>query len=239
MKKVQPLNSGEKSMLSWETLSTTTRYGQYSSAIERSVLTHALEVAGAPTTSLEIGCEGGRWAKLLAQYGWQMTCTDVNAQALEICQQRIPSATCLLMQPEEARLPLPDASQHLLVCIQVGPVVHADWFLNEAARVLDRGGILMSVIWNRTSWRGLLYHHVPALRGGNNYWYGYPLSYPRWRKGLLERFTLVHEEGYSWLPFHRGSNASIIPLAAKVERLLFFHRLPLFSPMIAFIAKKR
>jgi SAM-dependent methyltransferase len=226
--------------LSWETVATKSRYGCYASEIEERAILKALSLIPSPGTALDLGCEGGRWSKVLSDLGWQLICMDVDQRSLNICKKRIPTATCVLVSPDDSAILCDAESIGLVLCIQVAPVIHADWFIDEAFRVLQKGGWVVGVFWNRSSWRGLVYHSIPALRvKGSNYWIGYPLSYLAWRKRFCNRgFTMVYEEGYSWLPFRRSSNSPLVPVAARVERYLSLRKLVSVSPMIAFIARK-
>lgn len=226
--------------LEWENQVGSTRYGQYAAAIEQRALVRAHECVQEPTTALDIGCEGGRWAQLLAQRGWKLMCTDTNKKALAICQERLPVAQCLLVRPDDTRLPCPSTSISLISCIQVFPVIHSTWFMDEAVRVLAPGGVLIGTFLNRASWRGFLYHHVPTLRvKGSGAWYWYPETYTSWRKRLQAHgFTILHEEGYGWSPFRRNSNAHIIPLVTSIENAVQLKRVVRFSPIVVFIARK-
>src|SRR5205823_10177061 len=143
-----------------------------------------------------------------------------DQHSLDICKKRIPTATCVFVSPDDKRIPSDTENIALVLCIEVEQVIHAHWFIDEAFRVLQKGGVIVGVFWNRSSWRGLTYLTIPSLRArvqaNNNYWYGYPLSYPAWRKEFCERgFTMVHEEGYGWPPFRRNSDSPFVPVAAQ------------------------
>jgi SAM-dependent methyltransferase len=227
-------------LLEWEDLVGSTRFGRYAAAIERNALLRAHHLAGTPTVALEVGCEGGRWAQFLSERSWQLVCTDTNERALAVCQQRVPEATCLLVSQSDTTLPCKDRRIGLLSCIQVFPVIHADWFPDEAARVLSPGGILVGVFLNRAGWRGIVYHAAPLLRvhaSGALHWYMH--RYSAWRKRLYERgFTMLHEEGYGWSPFRRSSDSPLVPLVVGAERTLGLGRIVRFSPVIVFIARR-
>jgi len=105
----------------WENVART-RWGSYITEIEKRVILKASNLAGSPTTALEIGCEGGRWSRLLAELGWNMICTDIDPNALEVCQRRIPSAKCILVDPNDSKIPYETRSVKLLLCIEVLPV---------------------------------------------------------------------------------------------------------------------
>ncbi len=227
-------------ILAWEKIATKTSYGRYASEIERRAILTANSLVTNPTTALEIGCEGGRWSKLLSDFGWRLICVDVDQHALALCKERIPTARCIPVSPDASMLPADTESLGLVLCIQVAPVIHADWFIEEAFRALQKGGLIVGVILNRSSWRGLLYHSVPALRiGGSASWYWYPFSYSGWRKRFCKRgFTMIYQEGYAWPPFRRSSNSRLVPVAARIERYLGLRKLVSLSPMIVFIARK-
>src|SRR5437868_3665503 len=105
----------------WERIGTRTRYGRYATAVEQRVIEAALAHARPDGVALDVGCEGGRWSVLAAEAGWPLVCTDVSQSSLDACQQRVPSAQCLLVGPEDSRLPAEDGSVGLLLCIEVAP----------------------------------------------------------------------------------------------------------------------
>ncbi|SRR6266536_210362 len=230
----------DNEILEWEHIAISTAYGLYASEIEKKMILKARSLISKPTTALEIGCEGGRWSKLLSDSGFELICTEINQQNLDICQKRIPTATCILVGPEDSTIPCVTESVGLVLCIEVPQVINAEWFIDEAFRVLQKGGLIVGVFWNRASWRGLLYHSVPALRiKGSGQWYWFPQSYSVWRKRLYARgFTIVNEEGYSWPPFRRTSNSSLIPIANRIEHYSGLRKLVSLSPMVVFIAQK-
>src|SRR5579863_8577883 len=120
----------------WETIADP-RWGRYVSQLEKAAILRAHNLATAPTDALEIGCEGGRWSRMLSDLGWRLTCTDIDSQLLHICQKRLPDARCVLVDPDSVELPCEAASIGLLLCIEVEGVMHADWFREEAYRVLQ------------------------------------------------------------------------------------------------------
>jgi hypothetical protein len=166
---------------------------------------------------------------------------DIDRCSLTICQKRIPAATCIHVSPNDSRLPCDAESIGLILCIEVEPVIHSDWFIDESFRVLQKGGLVLGVFSNRLSWRGLMYHPIgpfPPLRAKSG-WYFYPLSYDRWRKSFCERgFTLVYEEGDGWPPFRRYSNSPLVQIATRIERYLGLRKLVSISSRIVFIAQK-
>src|ERR1041384_2315947 len=82
----------------WERVALS-RWGQYVTKVEHHAITTASSMARPPGDAIEVGCEGGRWSKMLADMGWQMTCIDVDRSTLDVCQQKIPAAKCRLADP--------------------------------------------------------------------------------------------------------------------------------------------
>ena len=221
----------------WENLVTTRKGPQYTSKLEEGILAKAHSLFAKPSAAIEVGCEGGRWSQLLSKWGWQIVCTEINQGLVDICKKRMPTATCILVNPNDTVLPCDDKKVDMVLCIEVPPVIQADWFMDEAPRVLRKGGLLVGVCWNRNSWRGLLHHAVAPFRHGDPVWYALP--YSAWREKFCSHgFAMIEEVGMCWFPFGRKSNSPLIPLAARLERVLGLTKLTRFSPLIVFIAKK-
>jgi hypothetical protein len=153
---------------------------------------------------------------------------------LQECQSRIPNAECLLVPSTGTRLPVPDSSKQLLLCIEVAPVINSTWFADEVNRVLVAGGLIMGVNWNAQSFRGWLARY--RSRKDNRY---YVNAYAAWRQRLSDLgFHFLREEGCCWGPFSRESNSWLIPLAVWLEKVSGLRRLIRFSPWVVFVARK-
>jgi len=219
----------------WEEVANT-RWGAYTTDIARRAVLLGHELSAMPTTALEIGCEGGRWSRLLTDLGWSMTCTDVDDEVLRLCEKRIPTAKCILAAPNDRKIPCLSNSIDLLLCIEVAPVIQSDWFLGESFRVLRGNGVMICVFWNLLSLRGLFAHTRVILSGTFDY---YRLAYLSWKKRLLGAgFCTRHEEGYCWFPFRRDSNSSLVPYFTNLEQRLGLRKLSVLSPWVSFVAQK-
>jgi len=217
----------------------TKRWGRYIAGIEETAFRKALSWQP-PGAALEIGCEGGRWSCKLAEAGWSLTCVDVDATALAICQSRLPSARCVLASERDTTLPCADNSVSLILCIEVWPVMDSDWFLPEARRVLSPNGLLVGAIMNRTSLRGL-FVRARERRKQTHQGRHYLHSYTTWKRERLlpNGFSIGHEVGYCWFPVQRDSDSPVVPLFSFAERALQLPRLPSLSPYVVFIARKQ
>lgn len=226
----------------WEKVAET-RWGKYITAVERHAILNAHSLFEKPTAALEVGCEGGRWTKLLDSLGWEMTSTDVNQKMLGTCQARVPRARCILVSSEEKTLPCETASLDLLLCIEVLPVAQSDWFMNEASRVLRPRGALVTVVSNSLSVRGCAYRMFTAFDAKRKQFRDesgiYRTTYRSWRKRLNETgFEVVHEEGMCWLPFSREGDSPLIPALTRLEQRLGIRRLTALSPSVTLVARK-
>jgi SAM-dependent methyltransferase len=226
----------EPAITFWEKAATT-KWGSYLTEVERAVILKAQQLCGLPATALEIGCEGGRWSKMLSEAGWKIICTDINRETLELCRMRIPDATCIQVTPGESTLPCDSASIKLLLCMEVDPVLPgSDWFVEEALRVLQPGGILVGNCLNRLSLRGLFVHHlVPSDNGYDPYKFAY---IDRRTKMRAVGFHFFYEEGCGWFPFTRLSNSRLIPLFTTLERVIGLRKIASLSPNVIFIIQK-
>ena len=215
----------------WEIVADTT-WGAYTSEMARQAILRAHQSLPQQTVALEIGCEGGRWSKLLTSLGWNMICVDTDQEVLKVCEKRIPTARCILASSSDQKIPSGDHSIGLLLCMEVGPVIQSEWFLEEGARVLRVGGLMVGVFYNRWSLRGLF-----ARATGNRTYYRH--AYPLWKQKLVRLgFHVSYEEGYCWFPFHRFSNSRYVPIVTHLEKRLGLRTLTSLSPWVAFVARK-
>jgi SAM-dependent methyltransferase len=222
----------------WERIGETTRWGRYLAVKERALVLRGLALAGPPGKAVDMGCGGGRWGKILADHGWEMTCVDVSAEALGACQAKMPSARCICVEPTSTVIPCETRSQRLLMCMEAPDVVEPPWFAPEAGRVLQDSGHLIGFYMNPQSWRGVLWRMRRETNGigGRHYW---GPSYQDWKRNLVAQgFEMLHEESYSWAPFGRTSDSRLIPFATSIERITGLSHLVRFAPWILFIARK-
>jgi SAM-dependent methyltransferase len=224
----------------WEKIATTT-WGQYTSHVEEQAILQAHRLAPEVGTALEVGCEGGRWSRLLSDLGWNIVCTDIDKSSLDICQERIPAANCILVDPSDSTLPCENESLGLILCVEVYPVVESQWFLPEAHRTLASGGLVVGVALNKQSLRGLAIKARDRRSPPDEHGYRhYQVSYSGWRRKAEEQgFRMLSERGFCWFPFRRDSNSSLVSAFTRLEGALRLPRLPALSPWIVFIAQKR
>jgi SAM-dependent methyltransferase len=227
----------------WERVERTTRWGRYLADRERNGLDRAHVHVSPPGDALDIGCDAGRWSRVLHQRGWSLTCVDINADALEVCRRRIPGAQIVHVSPDARTLPTSDESVDLLLAYEVPEVSGADWFPSEAARVIRTGGALVMTYANPHSPRGganailsRLQRHPEAPGARQRNFYSGP-GYRALRRRLRALgFRIAFEEGLCWFPFGRSSSSRLIPLATTLEARLGLRRLPTISGWVICVA---
>jgi ubiquinone/menaquinone biosynthesis C-methylase UbiE len=215
-----------------------TRWGRYLTHAEKQAILSAHRASSAPSTVLDVGGGGGRWSQLLCQLGWRAICSEVNERSLAVCQERLPSATCILVNQSDEVLPVDDQSVSMVLCMEVFAVMPTLWFMEEAARVIRPEGLLVGVFNNKCSFRGQLKHAMHRVRGSTGFDY-YNTCYKPWKAAMrLRGFEFIYEDGMCWLPFSRGSDSRLIKPLVALERKLYLHRVPDLSPWIVFVARK-
>jgi SAM-dependent methyltransferase len=223
----------------WERVATT-RWGRYVTERQREALLYAFD-AGRRGTCLDVGCDGGRWSSLAAAHGWQLVCTDVNADSLALCRRRLPTARCLHVSPADKTLPVETNSVELVIVYEVPQLLESHWCVPEVARALSAEGRLVCSYWNPLSLRGGAYRLLRKLRPSSRVldYYGGP-PYHSFRKTLqAQGFELVREEGICWFPFTRDSDSRLVPLAVKTEAALGLRHLTGVSPWVLVVAIRR
>ncbi len=218
----------------WESVAGT-RWGRHISEVQRSCLAFAMSSL-ANGKAVESGYDGGRWSRLLADAGWVMTCLDIDARTLQLCQANIPDAKCVLTSPEARTLPCDDGSAQLLLCSEALPVIQSDWFAGEAHRILTAGGLVVGVFWNRRSLRGGYSDAVSHRRGAASF---YSRNYREQVSHIRQPgFEFIKKEGCCWVPFSRESNSGLVHVFTTLEKCLGLRKIPDLSPWIVCVSRK-
>ena len=213
-----------------------TTWGRYLGDIEERGILRAEALAERPGRTIDIGCGGGRWSKLLADRGWDVTSTDIDRDALAVCQRKVPSAKCLLVESSDHRIPVASGSLQLVLCMEVPHVVEAGWLPHEVDRVLSANGIVVGVQFNLHSWRGAVWNVKRPFKESDG---SYTISYARWRRRWRRQgFAMLHEEAFSWGPCKRNGNSRFVPGVVKAERALGLDRVVRWGPWVLFVARK-
>ena len=107
------------------------------------------------TEVLDIGCNAGMFASLLAERGHNVVGVELNSELIEICRRRFPDHPRLDFRVTgHHRLELEDNSFDCVVIIEVLEHVREPWnLLKEIKRVLRPGGALVLSVPNAANFR--------------------------------------------------------------------------------------
>jgi hypothetical protein len=145
-----------------------------------------------------------------------------------------------MVKTDDNRFPVADSSIDLLLAYEVEPVTNSPWFVSEAARVLERDGVLVCTVNNPASIRGVVYRArmpVSPSRRRNRAYEG--PSFQRFRRELVAHgFEFLLKEGLAWAPFPRDSNSRLIPYVSGLERVIGLRRLVRFGPRVVIVARR-
>lgn len=95
-----------------------------------------------PGRALDVGCGEGRFCRILRKEGFDPVGLDPTAELLEAARARDPHG--LYVEGRGEALDFPDSSfDHVVSCLSLIDIEHADRAIAEMARVLRPGGTLL------------------------------------------------------------------------------------------------
>lgn len=109
---------------------------------------------------LDVGCGTGEYIHRINEFGFRATGVEPAEAMRQIAIEKNPGAT--ILDGLATRLPFPDASFDLVICIEVLRYLHRDdsrLALREAARVLKPGGRLFLTMVNRYALDGFFFSY--------------------------------------------------------------------------------
>jgi SAM-dependent methyltransferase len=109
---------------------------------------------------LDVGCGTGEYVHRINELGFRATGVEPAEAMRQIAIEKNPSAT--ILDGLATRLPFPDASFDLVICIEVLRYLHpgdSRLALQEAARVLKPGGRLFLTMVNRYALDGFFFSY--------------------------------------------------------------------------------
>jgi len=205
-----------------------TKMGIYLTKAETNFIFNALNLMEC-SLIVDVGSEAGRFSTLAAKKK-----VDVIAIDKEVCGlKRLRSKNKLVdvVLADARSLPLRENVFDAAFMIEVLDYIpELEIVLTECRKILKSGGSLVFSFGNK---RGLK-SRLRQLRGKS-----YLHSYHEVIRSLDKvGLRVVRKEGFNWLPFSRMSENSLIPLLAKIERLLGLRKLPNVSPWVIIHAIK-
>jgi SAM-dependent methyltransferase len=177
---------------------------------------------------LDVGCGAGLDLVRFARAGAFVHGVELSTGALSLARQNVTAAKvrAVLIQADGARLPYRDESFDLVFCHGVLPFARdAAAMVEEAWRVLRRGGAAILMVYNRYSWMSVL-RVVPGVHLGHDDAPGFRTHSRRQLEALVRRFperTIIAERLPTPTLLHKGAIGAVfdrlvVPLVGLVPR---------------------
>jgi SAM-dependent methyltransferase len=215
--------------------------GRYTTAFEQRIMTKVLGKVPESLSILDIGGGDGQHSFHVRSLGHEPVLLEYDDAPIQIHLDR--GSTIPAIQASGLALPIAGGTFDAVMTIEVSVCFTGlgdanVGFFADVHRVLRPGGLFLLTAFNRDSYINPLkklkknrpdWEEMYYLEGLGDYQ----------RKLGDAGFEVEHCWGYRWLPFTRQSNNRLIPLLARLERLLFLRNLPRFSPWLFFVARKK
>jgi ubiquinone/menaquinone biosynthesis C-methylase UbiE len=224
--------------LYWDSVAQTTM-GQYITLRELNFIAQFFsELHKKPEVILDVGAGPGRLEPMLSSFSSQVICTEVDPSLIKVLASKGRNVMPLLVSKETQTLPLADASVDVVICIELPGLAEQDWFYSECQRILKLGGVVITTITNRLSWKGTIakftqrsYTHVSGRY--------YEHTIREIKMSLRRHGFIVHRaRGMNWLPFSRSSDSPLIRIFASLERIIQLDKLVSYSPWVILEIRK-
>ncbi len=206
----------------WE-MAAKTRMGKYLTKLETDFISKAVDLTKENLTVMDVGAEAGRFSLLAANGKATVVSVDVDAYSLK--RLKLKTNQVNVIQADARKLPLKDEVFDVVFMIEVLDYIpELDAALLECKRTLKPDASSVLSFGNKSSLKAKL----RSMRG-KSYRHGY-----REVVQCLSKtgFAVKKKTGYSWLPFGRTSQSSLVPVLAALERALGFRRVVRFSPWV-------
>lgn len=223
----------------WWDVQISNRYGNYIEAYHKIAIDKVVELLSHlhDKKVLDFGCGSGNWSLYLSTYNFTTVGVDIDKEAINIYQNRVPNSEAILTSPNTDQIPLGDNTMDLLLVISLSQIFTHDWFIKEAYRIIKPGGYVVGTLQNRLSWRGQLQKFKSMILKTEN---PFKISFNEFKnRAEKEGFHMIFSRGFGWIPIHSTRNNSIlIPIFGFLEWFFLLGYIRNISPMIVFILKK-
>lgn len=223
----------------WDTVEPAALSG-YITSTEGAFIERCLDRMGRkPDLVVDAGAGSGRFTRMLAARSRRVVATEMVPQLVDMLAGIGPNVTALPSEPGAASLPVDDGAADLVIAIDVADFTQNSAFHREAHRALRPGGLFVTTLQNRASWKGLIgrfrgEHHRAEVDAVYYTWSLADLATSLRDAGLRVERAM----GFNWLPFTRDSDSPLVKPLALVEGLLQLRRLAAISPWVLVAARK-
>jgi ubiquinone/menaquinone biosynthesis C-methylase UbiE len=204
-----------------------TRMGKYLTSIETDFISSFVDLSKVRLI-VDVGAEAGRFSLLAASGNVEVVSLDIDAYSLRRLKNKHKDS--IVIQADARHLPLKSGLFDAVFMIEVIDYIPESLTaINECSRILKPASPFILSFGNQSSLKA----KIKGLRGKS-----YMHSYRKIMQDMKQsELTIVGKKGYSWLPFGRTSESSLVSLLASAEKVLGLHRIPSWSPWVLISAK--
>lgn len=205
-----------------------TRMGKYLTQIETGFIQNSIDLSHA-TIIVDVGAEAGRFSGLSKTNSSETISLDIDSYGLKRLKLRTKDTN--VIQADARKIPLGNETADAIFMIEVLDYIpELDQTFAECWRTLKPNASLIVSFGNKSS----LKSKIREL-GGKSYQH----SYKSVIKTLKQSgFSIERKTGYNWLLFGRTSQNPLIPILAKMERIVGLRRISSLSPWVIVYAVK-
>ncbi len=206
----------------WE-FAAKTKMGKYLTKVEIDFISKSIDLSQSNITVMDVGAEAGRFSLLAANNKTTVVSVDVNSYALK--RLKLKNKEVNVIQADARQLPLREGVFDVVFMIEVLDYIsELNQALIECKRTLKTNAYSILSFGNKSSLKAKL----KAMQGKN-----YRHSYREVMQCLSTTgFVVKKKTGYSWIPFGRTSESSLVPILAQFERFFGLRKVVRFSPWV-------
>ncbi|MCL5949012.1 MAG: class I SAM-dependent methyltransferase [Candidatus Bathyarchaeota archaeon] len=206
----------------WE-MAAKTRMGKYLTILETDFISKSIDLSKENIAVMDVGAEAGRFSLLAANSKASVVSVDVNAYALR--RLKLKNRQVNVIRADARHLPLKEEVFDVVFMIEVLDYIpELEQALMECKRTLKPNASCILSFGNKSSLKARL----KAMQG-KSYRHSYNETMICCQKtGLMVK----KKTGYSWLPFGRTSQSSLVPILSGGENIFGLRRVVRFSPWV-------
>ncbi len=210
----------------WE-IAARTKMGSYLTKMETEFFTRGINFPDCKLVC-DIGAGAGKFSMLATQKNIETVALDIDICGLR--RLKMENGTVHVILADAKALPMKPSTVDAAFAIEVVDYIpELGEVLSECHRIMKNGGSLVVSFGNQSS----LKSKIRQLQGKK---YSHSFHEVALKLGITG-FRIVKKQGFNWLPFNRTSENMLIPLLAKIERVLGLRRIARYSPWVLISAK--
>jgi ubiquinone/menaquinone biosynthesis C-methylase UbiE len=197
--------------------------GKYLTNLETEFISKSIDLSKKNLNVMDVGAEAGRFSLFAANTNAYVVSVDLDSYALK--RLRLKNRDINIVQADAKYLPLKDAVFDIVFMVEVLDYIpELDQALGDCKRTLKPDSSCVLSFGNKSSLKAKL----KAMQGKS-----YRHSYRDVVRSLAETgFDVKNKLGYSWLPFGRTSQSSLVGFLAGVEKIFGLRRIVRYSPWV-------